>query len=126
MSPEGSSPSTAPPAAATSGDDRPRLAITFGAVTEKNIEQLKVGSGCFAKVGSMAHVSDAVDCYCFCLSTPCAALQKLLAAWLGAADCSTICLPLIMMLQVLNRAIFPINYPERMYKDVLVRPCCQQ
>ena len=24
--------------------------------------------------------------------------------------------------QVLNRAIFPINYPERMYKDILAYP----
>lgn len=26
------------------------------------------------------------------------------------------------MTQVLNRAIFPINYPERMYKDILAFP----
>lgn len=45
-------------------EPQPRLALTFGAVTEKNVEQLKV----------------------------------------------------------LNRAIFPINYPERMYKDVLAFP----
>jgi len=48
----------AAPAAAAEG---PRLPLSFGAVTEKNIEQLKM----------------------------------------------------------LNRAIFPINYPERMYKDIL-------
>lgn len=51
-------------AAATATDKPPRLALSFGAVTEKNVEQLKV----------------------------------------------------------LNRAIFPINYPERMYKDVLAFP----
>ena len=30
--------------------------------------------------------------------------------------------PALYILQVLNRAIFPINYPERMYKDVLAVP----
>lgn len=57
-------PAAAAPAAAAGDAARPRLHLSFGAVTEKNIEQLKL----------------------------------------------------------LNRAIFPINYTERMYKDILAYP----
>ena len=89
---------------------RGRLPLSFGAVTEKNIEQLRVGAG----GGGTQRLPPAPPRLPSCL----------LVGLPRRAHASThrSRSPCNRRPQVLNRAIFPINYPERMYKDVLAFP----
>lgn len=118
-------PAAAAPAAAAGDAARPRLHLSFGAVVSS--------TGCASFAFTTPSCVLRSEQGTARTSTQAAALHVLYATWRyppaprAPCPCSALRPRLqteknIEQLKLLNRAIFPINYTERMYKDILAYP----